>query len=147
VQTARHHLNDPRNRSSEICGGILLQTSRRVAYTANVTIETFKKEISEAAKAFDKHVVCLEKTPEDFAAALGSLMQKAIKAYEGRGANMRHGIALDKQVTIILSQSDGSRPLCGIYFNLHSPYKKNALPQTVKPLKETIEESPQKSEE
>jgi hypothetical protein len=35
-------------------------------------------------------------------------------------------------VTIILSQSDEARPLCGIYFNLHSPYQKNALPKTVK---------------
>ena len=112
-----------------------------------MTIETFKREITEAAKAYDKFIVCLDKTPEDFTAALGSLMQKAIKAYESRGANMRHGIALDKQVTIILSQSDGARPLCGIYFNLHSPYKKSALPLTVKPLKETIGEGPQKSED
>jgi hypothetical protein len=37
---------------------------------------------------------------------------------------LRHGIALDKQVTIILSQTENERPLCGIYFNLHSPYKK-----------------------
>jgi hypothetical protein len=125
----------------------LLQTARRLVYSATVTIETFKKEITEAAKAYDKYVVCLDKTPEDFAAALGSLIQKAIKAYESRGENMRHGIALDKQVTIILSQSDAPRPLCGIYFNLHSPYKKNALPQTVKPLTETIGESPQKSED
>jgi hypothetical protein len=112
-----------------------------------VTIETFKREIAEAVGAYDKFIVCLDKTPEDFGAALGSLMQKAIKAYESRGPNMRHGIALDKQVTIILSQSDGPRPLCGIYFNLHSPYKKNALPQTVKPLTETIGEGPQKSED
>ena len=112
-----------------------------------MTIEHFKKEITEAAKAYENYVVCLDKTPEDFTGALGSLMQKAIKAYESRGPNMRHGIALDKQVTIILSQSDGPRPLCGIYFNLHSPYKKNALPQTVKPLTETIGDSPQKSEE
>ncbi len=112
-----------------------------------MTIETFKKEITEAAKAYDKFVVCLDKTPEDFTEALGSLMQKAIKAYESRGPGMRHGIALDKQVTIILSQSDGPRPLCGIYFNLHSPYKKNSLPQTVKPMTEPIGDSPQKSEE
>jgi len=125
----------------------LLQSKRNSHYIAHVTIETFKKEITEAGKAYDKYIVCLDKTPEDFSAALGSLMQKAIKAYENRGSNMRHGIALDKQVTIILSQSDGPRPLCGIYFNLHSPYKKNALPQTVKPLKETIEGSPQKSED
>jgi hypothetical protein len=97
-----------------------------------VTIETFKKEISAGVKAYDRFVVCLEKTPEEFEAALGALMEKAIKAYESRGAGMRHGIALDKQVTIILSQNDGPRPLCGIYFNLHSPYQKNALPKTVK---------------
>jgi hypothetical protein len=129
------------------CSGILLQTGRIAAYTAPVTIETFKKEISEAVKAYDKYVVCVDKTPEDFVAVLGSLMQKAITAYESRGLNLRHGIALDKQVTIILSQSDGPRPLCGIYFNLYSPYKKSALPQTVKPLKETIGESPKQSEE
>jgi hypothetical protein len=35
-----------------------------------------------------------------------------------------------------LSQGDEARPLCGIYFNLHSPYQKNALPKTVKPLTE-----------
>jgi hypothetical protein len=49
---------------------------------------------------------------------------------------MRHGIALDREVTVILSQSDDERPLCGIYFNLHSPYRtKDALQSKyVKPL-------------
>ena len=103
-----------------------------------MTFETFRKEITAAVKSYDKFVVCLEKSPEEFEAALDSLMQKAIKAYEGRGAGMRHGIALDKQVTIILSQNDGPRPLYGIYFNLHSPYQKNTLPKTVK----TIGENP-----
>jgi hypothetical protein len=28
------------------------------------------------------------------------------------------------------------KPLCGIYFNLHSPYQKNTLPRMVKPLAE-----------
>ena len=60
-------------------------------------------------------------------------------AYETRGEGLRHGIALDNQVTVILSQGDGALPLCGIYFNLHSPYQKNALPKTVKPL---VEKSP-----
>ena len=101
-----------------------------------MTIETFKREIAAAVKTYDKFVVCLEKTPEDFEASLISLMAKAIKAYESRGEGLRHGIALDNQVTIILSQSDDTRPLCGIYFNLHSPYQKNALPKTVKPLTE-----------
>jgi hypothetical protein len=97
-----------------------------------MTIESFKREITAAVKTYDKFVVCLEKTPEDFEASLISLMAKAIKAYESRGAGLRHGIALDSQVTIILSQSDDARPLCGIYFNLHSPYQKNAPPKTVK---------------
>jgi hypothetical protein len=97
-----------------------------------VTVETFKRQIAEAIKAYDKYVVCIEKTTEDFEASLNSLMQKAIKAYENRGAGMRHGIALDKQVTIILSESGEERPLCGIYFNLHSPYQKSAPPNTVK---------------
>ena len=97
-----------------------------------MTIETFKKEIAASVKAYDKFVMCLEKSPEEFEASMNSLMQKAIIAYENRNPGMRHGLALDKQVTIILSQSDGARPLCGIYFNLHSPYQKNALPSTVK---------------
>jgi hypothetical protein len=97
-----------------------------------VTIETFKKEIAAAVKGYDKFIVCLEKSPEEFEAAMNSLMEKAINAYDNRGPGMRHGLALDKQITIILSQSDGPRPLCAIYFNLHSPYQKNALPTTVK---------------
>ena len=112
-----------------------------------MTTETFKKEISEAVKAFDRHVVCLEKAPEDFTTSLASLVQKAIKAYEHRGATLRHGIVRDKHVTVILSQGDTARPLCGIYFNLHSPYKKDSLPTTVKPLTEIVGDSPQKTED
>jgi hypothetical protein len=100
-----------------------------------VTIDTFKREIAAALNAYDKFVICIDKTPEDFEASLNSLMAKAIKAYESRGDGLRHGIALDKQVTVILSQCDETRPMCGIYFNLHSPYQKNALPKTVKELK------------
>jgi len=107
-----------------------------------VTKDTFRKEIAAAVKAFNKHVVCLEKTPAEFEGGLTTLVQKAITAYERRGPNLRHGIALDKQVTVILSQSDeAARPLCGIYFNLHSPYQKNALPKTVRAIGETVGES------
>ena len=108
-----------------------------------MTVDTFKREIGEAVKNFDRYVICLQKTPDEFEASLNSLLQKAIKAYETRMAGMRHGIALDKEVTIILSQSDGDVPLCGIYFNLHSPYKKDALPKTVQPL---MEKSPKGGE-
>ena len=100
-----------------------------------MTTDTFNREIAAAVKAYDKYIICVDKTPEDFEASLQSLMKKAITAYENRAAGMRHGIALDKFVTVILSQSDEQRPMCGIYFNLHSPYQKNALPRTVKELK------------
>jgi hypothetical protein len=70
--------------------------------------------------------------PEDCEASLNSLMEKAINAYVNRAPGLRHGIALDKHVTIILSQVDGEKPLCGIYFNLHSPYKKKPAPQKAK---------------
>lgn len=91
-----------------------------------LTVATFEGEIAEALKAYDRYIICIDKTPDDCKEALTSLMDKAIKAYVSRGPHLRHGIALDKQVTIILSQTEQERPLCGIYFNLHSPYKKKA---------------------
>lgn len=102
-----------------------------------MTIDLFKREIAAAVKAYEKYVVCLDKIPEDFETSVKSLMQKAIKAYENRGEGFRHGIALDNRVTVILSQGDVPRPMCGIYFNLHSPYQKDALPKTVKAVGKT----------
>jgi hypothetical protein len=112
-----------------------------------VTVETFKPEIAEAMKAYEKYVICVDKTPEDFEASLASLIQKAIKAYESRGPQLRHGIALDKFVTVILSQNDTAKPLCGIYFNLHSPYQKQALPSTVTVISQPVRGGHGKSEE
>mgnify|MGYP001201488872 FL=1 len=101
-----------------------------------LTPNTFAEEIEAAVKAFDLHIVCLDKSPEDCQASLERLMAKAVEAYEKRGEGMRHGIALDNQVTIILSQIDGEqRPMCGIYFNLHSPYKKKPQPPKPEPTK------------
>jgi hypothetical protein len=111
-----------------------------------VKTELFRREIADAVKAYENYIVCLDKTPEDFEAALVSLLSKAIKAYEDRGPDLRHGIALDKQVTIVLSQNDEPRPLCGIYFNLHSPYQKQLQPKTAKPVTEPIRGSQPKSE-
>ena len=102
------------------------------SYVSPVTVDTFKHEIADALKAYDRFIVCLDKTPEECEDSLRSLMEKAIKAYENRGPHLRHGIALDRQVTIILSQTDNDRPLCGIYFNLHSPYQKKASSKTAK---------------
>jgi hypothetical protein len=98
----------------------------------DLTVETFQGEIAEALKAYDRFVICIDKTPEECQEALVSLMDKAIRAYVSRGPHLRHGIALDKQVTIILSQTENERPLCGIYFNLHSPYKKKPVAKAKK---------------
>jgi hypothetical protein len=87
----------------------------------------FKNEIAAALRTYDRHIVCLEKGAEECEATLYSLMEKAINAYENRAPGLRHGIALDKHLTVIISQTDGDRPLCGIYFNLRSPYQKPAV--------------------
>jgi hypothetical protein len=89
-----------------------------------VTVDSFKHEIDDALKSYDKYIVCIDKTPERAEESLRSLMEKAIKAYLRRGPNLRHGIPHYKQITIILSQTETDRPLCGIYFNLSSPYHK-----------------------
>ena len=89
-------------------------------------VEDFQQEAAAAARNYDKFIVCVEKTPDEFLKSLQSLMGKAITAFENRAPGLRHGIALDRHVTIMLSENDGDRPLCGIYFNLHSPYRKKA---------------------
>jgi hypothetical protein len=89
-------------------------------------IEDFQQEIAVAAKSYDKFVVCVEKTPDEFLKSLQSLMTKAINAFEHRAPGLRHGIALDRHVTIMLSQNDNARPLCAVYFNLHSPFRKKS---------------------
>jgi hypothetical protein len=94
--------------------------------------------MTEALRVYENYIVCLGKTPDEFQQALVSLLNKAIKAYEARGPQLRHGIALDRHVTIILSQNEGPRPLCGIYFNLHSPYQKSASPKSGKTLPEPV---------
>jgi hypothetical protein len=81
-----------------------------------LTIETFRREIDAAMLSYDRHVVCVFKTPDD--------CLEAIEPYENRADGMRHGIALDKEITIMLSQGESAAPLCGIYFNLHSPYSR-----------------------
>ena len=98
----------------------------------DLTVEIFRQEISEGVKSFEKYILCLDKPAEECEEALNRLMDKAIKAYASRGTNLRHGIALDKQVTIILSQTEGDKPLCGIYFNLSSPYRKKPAAKTAK---------------
>ena len=97
-----------------------------------MTVDTFKAEMAAALKAYEKYIICVDKPPDDCEASLRSLMDKAIKAYLNRGPSLRHGIALDRYVTIILSQTENDRPLCGVYFNLHSPYQKKTTPKAAK---------------
>src|SRR5258708_7600306 len=97
----------------------------------------FKSEMADALKAYDRYIINIHKTPDEFETSMLSLVNKAIRAYEDRGPHMRHGIALDKFVTVILSQTDGPKPLCGIYFNLHTPYQK---PLAAKAAKAALEE-------
>ncbi|HVM48702.1 MAG TPA: hypothetical protein VMU04_11785 [Candidatus Acidoferrum sp.] len=111
-----------------------------------MTVETFRPEIAAAIRAYEKYVICINKTPEEFEASLLSLMNKAIKAYQGRGPELRHGIALDPHVTVILSQNEGPRPLCGIYFNLHSPYQNQLHHKPARPVSEIIRGGQSKSE-
>jgi len=87
-------------------------------------VEDFQEEIAAAVHQYDRFVVCVEKTPDEFLKSLQSLMGKAINAFENRAPGLRHGIALDRHVTIMLSENDGARPLCGIYFNLYTPFRK-----------------------
>jgi hypothetical protein len=113
-----------------------------IRYHCGVTAELFRTDILEAMKSYEHYVVCLEKTPDEFHNSLISLLNKAIKAYETRGPQLRHGIALDKHVTVILSQSEGNnRPLCGIYFNLHSPYQKQPASRRSRQTADTHTES------
>ena len=43
-----------------------------------MTAENFKPEIAEAMKAYQKYVVCIDKTPDEFEASRSSLLAKAI---------------------------------------------------------------------
>ena len=82
----------------------------------------FAPELRAALQSYERHIVCIEQVPEEMESALQSLVEKAIQAFENRAPGLKHGIALNRQVTVILSESSGTKPLCGIYFTLHSPY-------------------------
>ena len=91
-----------------------------------LSAEQFEPELRAALRSYERHIVCLEQLPDEAEESLRSLLAKAIRAYENREPGLRHGIALNRQITVILSQTETDRPLCGIYFNLHSPYSRKS---------------------
>mgnify|MGYP005856906797 CR=1 FL=1 len=101
---------------------VFAEGAARIYLQVPVTVDLFKAEIEEALRNFDRHVVCIDKTLDECRRSVHSLVKKALDVYQKRKPGFRHGIALDKHLTVILSQSETDRPLCGIYFNLHSPY-------------------------
>lgn len=86
-----------------------------------MTPKDFQQQIVAAVKAFDRCVVSLDAPPVDFATTLPGLVRKAIAQFEKRAPGMRHGIVLNRHVTVMVSDHHG-RVLCNIYFNLHSDY-------------------------
>ena len=89
-----------------------------------LTLHHYRKELAEALHRYDRYVVCLDKPTEEFEQDVRRLMVKAMHAFRNRARGLRHGIALDSHMTVIISENRKSLPLCGIYFNLHSPYEK-----------------------
>ena len=47
---------------------------RRYDYSSSMTVDTFKRETDEAVRNYDRHVVCLHKTPDEFAMSLVPLL-------------------------------------------------------------------------
>ena len=70
-----------------------------------LTNETFRREIDAAILSYDRHVVCIFKTPDDCLEAIERLMLKAIKAYENRADGMRHGGSLAAKIRPAPTQS------------------------------------------
>ena len=67
-------------------------TSRADSLTSvlmDLTVEMFRPEMVEALKLYEKHVVCIDKTPDECQESMVRLMEKAIKAYETRGPHLR----------------------------------------------------------
>jgi len=100
----------------------LSSNHRAGEYFLAVKVETFEEEIQKAIATYEKYVVCLGYTPEEFAQGVRRLVAQALKVFENREPGLRHGFALNEFVTVIISQSETDRPYCGIYFNLFSPY-------------------------
>src|SRR6267378_4278709 len=67
----------PRRRFSKDTGALCFfgfTFGRDAVIREIVTVETFSQEMAEATKAYDMHVICLEKTPEEFQGTLISLL-------------------------------------------------------------------------
>ena len=54
----------------------------------SLQVEDFRQEMAAALKSYEKYIVCVEKTPEEFLKSLQSLMGKAIQVFENRAAGL-----------------------------------------------------------
>jgi hypothetical protein len=87
-----------------------------------MTTADFKLEMVDAVKRYNRFIVSLGRSPDEFLTTLVLLMGKAIIEYESR-PDLSRGAAVARDVTVILSRREGKeRPFCNIYFNLHSDY-------------------------
>lgn len=86
----------------------------------------FLEKVKEAVITYDKYIICLDKTPDEFLEIILRLAKKAKKAFDEREKSCKNGIALDRHITIIFSENAQNQdsPICNIYFNLSSDYAK-----------------------
>jgi hypothetical protein len=102
-----------------------------------ISVDTFSRQIDEAKKNYERHVICLGQLPEEL--DLKPLVEHAILAFSKRPRELRHAVALNGYITVILSKSDSEVPHCAIYFNLHSPYLHDARFRSTRSLPTTPE--------
>jgi hypothetical protein len=91
-----------------------------------MTTNDFKVEMADAMKRYNTFIVALGRTPDEFLRTLFILVHHAIDEYERLPPGLDHGIAVARDVTVILSRPvRRTFPFCNIYFNLHSDYYDN----------------------
>jgi hypothetical protein len=88
-----------------------------------MTTADFKLEMADAMKRYNTFIVSLGRSPDEFLRTLFILVHHAIDEYESRPPGLSRGMAVARDVTVILSRRAGkARPFCNIYFNLHSDH-------------------------
>jgi len=89
-----------------------------VAIIVVVTVETFRPELLEAMRAYDRYDICIDKFPKNLKPHLISLLHKAIRLTKAAGNKLRHGIALDQTCHGHLSQEWIRRAHCAGFISI-----------------------------